>query len=145
MAYGLCSGHRQRQLKHGDPAFDYFAVVRVDRAAPCKIVGCEKAIGKYGNNGMCRYHARAVQRARRPAHYRAKVNARRSRERAATPSWADLAAIERIYLNCPAGHEVDHIVPLQSPEVCGLHVPYNLQYLPMPENRRKSNRLNPGL
>lgn len=59
----------------------------------------------------------------------------------ATPWWACYYAkeIARIYRECPFGCEVDHIVPLNHPHVQGLHVPWNLQYLPKKANQFKSN------
>jgi hypothetical protein len=52
------------------------------------------------------------------------------------------AEIREIYANCPPGLEVDHIEPLNGGEsFCGLHVPWNLQYLTVKENRRKRNEV----
>lgn len=59
----------------------------------------------------------------------------------ATPPWADLETITRIYKARPEGMEVDHIIPLQGKNVCGLHVDYNLQYLTESENSSKGNRI----
>lgn len=59
------------------------------------------------------------------------------------PKWADMSKITEFYLGCPPGHHVDHIVPLRGKNVSGLHVHYNLQYLPAMENMRKNNRFDP--
>ncbi len=57
-----------------------------------------------------------------------------------TPAWANLDKIRQIYDNCPEGHHVDHIIPLNGINICGLHVEYNLQYLPAKENCSKGNK-----
>lgn len=66
---------------------------------------------------------------------------RRAKKLQAIPKFADLNKIKEIYKNCPKGYEVDHIIPLQGKNVSGLHIETNLQYLPMRENRVKSNKL----
>lgn len=74
----------------------------------------------------------------RNPHRLAAIKARRIFvEQQATPRWVDQSALEMIYTNCPDGHQVDHIVPLCGKNVTGLHVPWNLQYLPALENARK--------
>lgn len=65
------------------------------------------------------------------ANYRASV-------RNQTPPDADRKAIREFYDNCPAGHEVDHIIPISKG---GLHTLSNFQYLTITENRRKSNKI----
>ena len=58
----------------------------------------------------------------------------------------DLLFLEEIYdLAGKRGLEVDHIVPLKHPLVCGLHVPENLQLLTRSENARKNNRFDEDL
>lgn len=78
------------------------------------------------------------------AHYAMK---RRAAKLRATPAWADIDAILRVYETCAEvtvltgiPHEVDHIIPLQGATVSGLHVESNLRVIPMVGNRRKSNR-----
>lgn len=65
----------------------------------------------------------------------------------ATVAWASDAAIKSIYaralrLTTETGirHEVDHVYPLQSDWVCGLHCEANLQILTKEENIRKGNK-----
>lgn len=75
---------------------------------------------------------------------------RRATKLNATPEWLNaghMAEIEGVYLYTKIFSQigeklhVDHIVPLQGENVCGLHVPWNLQAIPAFENLSKSNKL----
>ena len=82
---------------------------------------------------------------------RAKTRRYQAAKLNATPSWLTaihLAQIQEMYeiaiaLEMQTGipHHVDHIHPLQGKELCGLHVPWNLQVLPWHDNIAKSNKL----
>lgn len=78
-----------------------------------------------------------------PERHRAKFAKYRAAKLKRTPKWADLGAIQQFYKNCPEGHHVDHIIPLQGKLVSGLHVLENLQYLPAAENCGKCNKFDP--
>jgi hypothetical protein len=79
--------------------------------------------------------------------------ARRKAECNNTPPWADKQEINRIYtelrrLNKRDGAKtwaVDHIVPLNHPIVCGLHIACNLQIIPYLDNSKKSNLWYPNM
>jgi hypothetical protein len=84
-----------------------------------------------------------------------KINAMSAKRRAAllqaTPPWLNRSqwqAIESVYIEANRisretgkPYHVDHVQPLQSNVVCGLHVPWNLQILPGHENLVKSSKL----
>lgn len=64
----------------------------------------------------------------------------------ATPFWVVKKEINAIYAEARAltletgiKMEVDHIVPIMNPNVCGLHCVENLQIITMDENRAKHN------
>ena len=64
----------------------------------------------------------------------------------ATPNWADKDAMFRIYEEARTNAQhVDHIIPLTSKLVCGLHCEANLQILSIDDNLTKGNRWWPDM
>lgn len=99
----------------------------------------------------------AAKRARNPESYRNAVNkwAKNNQDkvrllsaarRTCVPSWAEIEKIKVVYKKAVEyKFEVDHIVPIKSPLVCGLHVWHNLQLLDRNLNRSKRNRYWPDM
>ena len=92
-----------------------------------------------------------VYRQEHPDKINAKVAARKAQKMRATPSWADKECIAGMYKlasifnSTGINVHVDHIVPLKSNTVCGLHCEANLQLLPSSDNISKGNRHWPDM
>lgn len=101
------------------------------------------------NADRSRLHKRLWSRAH-PDYNVMRASLRRAAIRKRTPVWlsADQIAATQVFfeearrLTAETGipHEVDHIVPLLGENVCGLHVPWNLQVLTEFANRSKGNK-----
>jgi hypothetical protein len=98
-----------------------------------------------------RARARAY-RLNNPAQYAANAAARRAATLRARPAWANRFFLSEAYALAALRSQVtgtkwqvDHIVPLRSPLVCGLHVDNNLQVIPAAANASKGNRYWPDM
>jgi hypothetical protein len=90
-------------------------------------------------------------KAANPELYKALVSVRKRRHRAATPKWVgadEKKAIRQLYLEAQRltkltgeRYVVDHVYPLISDEVCGLHTLKNLRIMTQAENLVKSNKM----
>lgn len=104
----------------------------------------------YSNKDKCNARLNEYRR-KNPQKFAALNAKRRAAKIKATPKWLtdkDFLEIEELYICAKAfqiytGQEyhVDHIIPLQGKNVCGLHVPWNLQLITAKENLAKSNKV----
>lgn len=137
----------------------------------CTMCGIEKPISQYhtrtrkrsdGSRYKIPYaHCKECRRATNRKHEhtpegkarKKRNNALRDRRnRQATPKWLtkeQKQQIVNIYehmRDCRAttgeDYHVDHIIPLRGENICGLHVPWNLQVLPADVNVSKSNEID---
>lgn len=115
-----------------------------------KLLAKNKEWAAANKEKMRAYHRAYVKRNR--ALWAAQTALYRATKKQATPSWACKQKIKDFYnmakkLKEDTGKEwhVDHIVPLQSEFVCGLHCEHNLQLLLGRVNRKKSNKTWPDM
>ena len=84
-----------------------------------------------------------------PDKHCAKVNLQRAKKSNATPPWlssaqrGDMVKMYKLAKKFESlfgvSYHVDHIVPINGDNICGLHVPWNLQLLESKLNIKKSN------
>ncbi len=91
-------------------------------------------------------------RLKSPSLVSSKCAKRRAIKHRAVPVWANMLVIKEIYakskevtLHTGIVHHVDHIVPLKSRLVCGLHCEANLQIIPAIDNQKKKNSWWPDM
>jgi hypothetical protein len=155
--------YRDSKAKDGHTGRCKVCDAEYQRANPNRAITRKRSADKYRE--VRNQRAREKNRQRRMdkyAVYLAEDNAytkyRAARQLAkatATPTWVsqeDRRKVTDIYaaaamlqeLTC-SPYDVDHIVPLQSDVVCGLHVWWNLQAIPQSLNAQKRNIFEPSL
>ena|SRR5208282_743993 len=129
--------------------------------SPCKRC-CKEDVDKWrGNNAatfrsICRSWRRKNRDKEFSKRFPEKENAKTARYRAlkkqAVPKWSNKQYIDDMYMLAQLVSEftgeqyhVDHIVPLRSRVVCGLHVEHNLQVISAALNQKKNNRVWPDM
>ena len=126
----------------------------VNRAWRSKNIEMARAISLSWNRNNKERHAENVKRwgALNADRRVASLAMRRATLLNATPSWANKFFIAEAYRLaklrekiCGGKWHVDHIVPLASKLVCGLHIEQNLQVIPGIENIAKGNRRWPDM
>lgn len=146
-AKGFCCKHRHRMVRYNNP----FKEPRIPLSSEERILNIRRIKNKYkqtakGKETTKRYVKGLVGRRTKNA----ATSLRRKRFKFCMPKWLSRQQreeIRMIYKNCPDGYEVDHIVPIKAVDennnyfACGLHVPWNLQYLTKRDNQRKGNRI----
>ncbi len=111
---------------------------------PDRVKASKAAWSKRNPEKRAAYQVRQARKNR--AYYTAKHKEYMTKRANAFPAWANTFFIEEIYQLAKlrsemlgVEHEVDHIVPLQSPLVCGLHCEANLRVITAKQNAIKKN------
>jgi len=151
---GTCVECRKMEwVESNERRKDYFKTADAVKAAKRRYYekNREKVLARAKERPIEQQRAyKATYKENNPDLYRVLVNVRRRRFRQATPKWVTVeerrkiralyAQAQEMSKTLGVPYEVDHIIPLISTEVCGLHVLTNLQILPKEENLKKSNK-----
>lgn len=130
---------------------DYYRAKNQEwRAAHPERIKERNAAQYRANRGVNIQRVRNWQQANPDKHCEIQVR-RYASIKSSQPSWADRNAIASVYKTAAEMRKsgldvhVDHIVPLRSKLVCGLHVQSNLQIIDRKLNVIKNNRLWPDM
>lgn len=123
------------------------------RCKNCTRAACKRVFEKYkpkhlalkarwkAENSDYNKAMNARYRKENPHISRANTSEYRARLKRATPSWVKKEDLEFVRSLCPPGFHVDHVHPLKGKNLCGLNVPWNLQFLPPEEHWRKGTKV----
>ena len=139
---------RERYIKNRDEV-----LARCRRYQEENSVAVSERRKRYKDRNKDQLRANSSEWAKSNRHLRnATLAKRRAAVRNAIPKWADLDEIKTLYelantLSTETGirYSVDHIVPIISDKVCGLHVANNMRVLELKENMAKGNRFWPEM
>ena len=113
-------------------------------------------IAKSEYNALCQNYDKVLELNRQwkknnSAYILANTKLRKLRIKQAAPKWLSKEQLNEIQhkyqmakdMETLTGNKyhVDHILPINHPNICGLHVPWNLQVIPAMDNLRKGNRV----
>lgn len=108
----------------------------------------KQAKARHQKNGEANCQRAKKWREDNPARVAANIAKRRAAKKQAIPKWADMSAIRKFYEEAQRitertgiPHQVDHIYPLSSKVMCGLHVENNLQVITAEKNNAKKNKI----
>ena len=141
----ICNSIRQERWRKDNPtkakqrdALYYLRYSKRDQAIQYRLSNPDKVKAATKKWQIANKHKKAQAERKR---YAAKLGA--------TPDWlskSDMEWMNDIYLEAKKLSDakgvdvnVDHIVPLQGKDVCGLHVPWNLRLVSRSYNSKKSN------
>lgn len=129
----------------------YAAQRKAYREANREVISAKKK-ADYATDGPVRRERAAQWKRDNPDKVNAYCAKRKAARRMAVPAWSNSFFIAEIYELAQlrtritgVEHHVDHVVPLRSRLVCGLHTHDNLAVIPWYENVSKGNRHWPDM